>query len=212
VGDVIIFGERRFAMRLWLDPVQLASRRLTAGDVVNALREQNIQVAAGAIGSSPAASDQMFQISVRAEGRLIEASEFDNVVVKTGTDGALVRVRDVGRAELGAESYSSRLRFGGLEASGMGIRPLPGANAIEVFDAVRAELDRLRPGFPPGLDAQIAFDNARLDQRSPADAGRSHRPCRARDVPVPAELAQHRHSGRHDSGLAHRDVRVCEAV
>ena len=162
VGDVVIFGERRFAMRLWLDPVQLASRRLTAGDVVNALREQNIQVAAGAIGSSPASSDQMFQISVRAEGRLVEAAEFDNVVVKTGTDGALVRVRDVGRAELGAENYSSRLRFGGLEASGMGIRPLPGANAIEVFDAVRAELDRLRPGFPPGLDAQIAFDNVQI--------------------------------------------------
>jgi HAE1 family hydrophobic/amphiphilic exporter-1 len=162
VGDVIIFGERRFAMRLWLDPVQLASRALTAGDVVNALREQNIQVAAGSIGSSPAASDQMFQISVRAEGRLIEASEFGNVVVKAGADGALVRVRDVGRVELGAENYSSRLRFAGLEASGMGIRPLPGANAIEVFDAVRVELDRLRPGFPPGLDAQIAFDNVQI--------------------------------------------------
>jgi HAE1 family hydrophobic/amphiphilic exporter-1 len=162
VGDVIIFGERRFAMRLWLDPVQLASRALTAGDVVNALREQNIQVAAGSIGSSPAASDQMFQISVRAEGRLIEASEFGNVVVKAGADGALVRVRDVGRVELGAENYTSRLRFAGLEASGMGIRPLPGANAIEVFDAVRVELDRLRPGFPPGLDAQIAFDNVQI--------------------------------------------------
>jgi HAE1 family hydrophobic/amphiphilic exporter-1 len=162
VGDVIIFGERRFAMRLWLDPVQLASRALTAGDVVNALREQNIQVAAGSIGSSPASADQMFQISVRAEGRLIEASEFANVVVKAGAGGALVRVGDVGRVELGAENYSSRLRFAGLEASGMGIRPLPGANAIEVFDAVRAELDRLRPGFPPGLEAQIAFDNVQI--------------------------------------------------
>jgi HAE1 family hydrophobic/amphiphilic exporter-1 len=162
VGDVVIFGERRFAMRLWLDPVQLASRALTAGDVVGALREQNIQVAAGSIGSSPASADQMFQISVRAEGRLVEASEFANVVVKAGAGGALVRVGDVGRVELGAENYSSRLRFAGLEASGMGIRPLPGANAIEVFDAVRAELDRLRPGFPPGLEAQIAFDNVQI--------------------------------------------------
>jgi HAE1 family hydrophobic/amphiphilic exporter-1 len=162
VGDVLIFGERRFAMRFWLDPVQLASRRLTASDVVNALREQNVQVAAGSIGASPAADDQMFQISVRAEGRLVEAREFEDVIVKTGPDGALVRVGDVARVELGAENYSSRLRFGGVEASGVGIRPLPGANAIEVFDAVRAELDRLRPSFPPGLEAQIAFDNVQI--------------------------------------------------
>ncbi len=162
VGDVMIFGERRFAMRVWLDPVQLASRSLTAGDVVGALREQNIQVAAGSIGASPAAPDQTYQISVRAEGRLIEPSEFGNVVVKSGRDGALVRVRDVGRVELGAESYSSVLRFAGLEAAGIGIRPLPGANAIEVFDAIRAELDRLRPSFPPGLEAQIAFDNVQI--------------------------------------------------
>jgi HAE1 family hydrophobic/amphiphilic exporter-1 len=162
VGDVQIFGERRFAMRVWLDPVQLASRRLTAGDVVSALREQNIQVAAGSIGAAPSAPDQMYQLSVRAEGRLIEPAEFGNVVVKTGPDGALVRVRDVGRVELGAESYSSVLRFAGLEAAGIGIRPLPGANAIEVFDKIRAELERLRPTFPPGLEAQIAFDNVQI--------------------------------------------------
>ncbi len=162
VGDVLIFGERRFAMRLWLDPVQLASRQLTAGDVVGALREQNVQVAAGAVGASPGPADQMFQISVRAEGRLVEAAEFGNVIVKAGADGALVRVRDVGRVELGAENYSSRLRFAGLEAAGIGIRPLPGANAIEVFDEVQATLERLRPGFPPGLEAMIAFDNVQI--------------------------------------------------
>jgi HAE1 family hydrophobic/amphiphilic exporter-1 len=130
VGDVIIFGERRFAMRLWLDPVLLASRGLTPGDVVAALRDQNVQVAAGAVGASPAAADQMFQISVRAEGRLIEAEEFGNVIVKSGADGALVRVADVGRVELGAENYSSRLRFAGLEASGIGIRPLPSSGSV----------------------------------------------------------------------------------
>jgi HAE1 family hydrophobic/amphiphilic exporter-1 len=160
-------------MRFWLDPVQLASRGLTAGDVVNALREQNIQVAAGSIGASPAAEDQMYQISVRAEGRLIEAAEFENVVVKSGRDGALVRVRDVGRVELGAESYSSRLRFGGVEASGIGVRPLPGANAIEVFDAIRSELERLRPSFPPGLEAQIAFDNVQIVRDSIAEVLRT---------------------------------------
>ncbi len=92
VGNVIIFGERKFAMRLWLDPDKLAGRGLTAGDVVDALREQNVQVAAGAIGDEPASPEQMYQLSVRAAGRLTEPSQFENIVVKAGKDGALVRV------------------------------------------------------------------------------------------------------------------------
>jgi HAE1 family hydrophobic/amphiphilic exporter-1 len=104
VGNVIIFGERKFAMRLWLDPARLAARGLTAGDVVAALREQNVQVAAGSVGDSPASADQMFQVSVRVEGRLDGVAAFEDVVVKAGRDGALVRVRDVGRVELGAEN------------------------------------------------------------------------------------------------------------
>ena len=159
VGDVIVFGERKFAMRLWLDPTKLAGRNITAGDVVGALREQNIQVAAGALGDAPAATDQAYTISVRAMGRLSEAPQFDDVVVKAGKDGALVRVRDVGRVELGAETYSSNLRFLGLEAQGVGISLLPSANAIEVFQGVVAEMDRLKQNFPPGLEWQVAFDN-----------------------------------------------------
>ena len=166
VGNIIIFGERKFAMRLWLDPARLAGRGLTAADVVAALREQNLQIAAGSVGDSPAAADQMFQISVRAEGRLTEVAEFERVIVKTGRDGALVRVSDVGRVELGAENYTSRLRFGGVEASGIGIQPLPTANAIEVFDAIRVELERLRRNFPPGLEAAIAFDNVAVVRES----------------------------------------------
>jgi HAE1 family hydrophobic/amphiphilic exporter-1 len=142
-------------------PGQARALRLTASDVVAALREQNVQVAAGSVGDSPAAADQMYQLSVRAQGRLSEVAEFEQVIVKAGEDGALVRVTDVGRVELGAESYSSRLRFGGVEASGIGIQPLPSANAIEVFDAVRAELERLQRNFPPGLDV-IAFDNVQV--------------------------------------------------
>ncbi len=133
VGNVIIFGERRFAMRLWLDPSRLAGRGLTAGDVTNALREQNVQVAAGSVGAQPSSSDQMYQLSVRAAGRLVEVSEFEDIVVKAGKDGALVRVKDVGRVELGAEDYSSRLRFAGVEASGIGIQLLPSANALATF-------------------------------------------------------------------------------
>jgi HAE1 family hydrophobic/amphiphilic exporter-1 len=159
VANVIIFGERRFAMRLWLDPNRLAGRGLTASDVTSALREQNVQVAAGSVGAQPSSEDQMFQLSVRAAGRLTEVSEFEDIVVKAGQDGALVRVRDIGRVELGAEDYSSRLRFAGVEASGVGIMLLPTANALETFRGVQAEMDRLDDQFPPGLKWQLAFDN-----------------------------------------------------
>jgi hydrophobic/amphiphilic exporter-1 (mainly G- bacteria), HAE1 family len=166
VGDVIIFGERKFAMRIWLDPDKLAGRGITADDVVSALQEQNLQVAAGSIGSAPASPDQTFEISVRAQGRLSTPDQFENVVVKAGRDGALVRIKDVGRVELGAEDYSSILRFGGLQASGVGITLLPGANAIQVFQGVQTELQRLQQSFPPGLDAQIAFDNVSVVRES----------------------------------------------
>ncbi|HET9316279.1 MAG TPA: efflux RND transporter permease subunit, partial [Vicinamibacteria bacterium] len=131
VGNVVIFGERKYAMRLWLDPARLAARAVTAGDVVNALREQNLQVAAGALGDAPADQGQMYNLSIRTLGRLSEPSQFENVVVKAGKDGTLVRVRDVGRVELGAETYSSNLRFIGLEASGMGVQLRPTANALD---------------------------------------------------------------------------------
>jgi HAE1 family hydrophobic/amphiphilic exporter-1 len=166
VGDVLIFGERKFAMRLWLDPDRLAARNLTASDVVQALREQNVQVAAGSIGSSPAPEGQTFQLSVRAEGRLYDVGQFENVVVKAGSDGALVRVKDVGRAELGAENYTSRLRFAGVQASGMGITLLPSANALDTFQGVQQTLEQLREDFPPGLEAQIAFDNVGVVRES----------------------------------------------
>ncbi len=159
VGDVIVFGERKFAMRLWLDPSKLAGRNITAADVLGALREQNVQVAAGALGDAPSSSDQMFTLSVRAMGRLSEAAQFEDVVVKAGRDGALVRVKDVGRVELGAETYASNLRFLGLEAQGVGITLLPSANAIAVFEGVTAELARLEKNFPPGLEWRVAFDN-----------------------------------------------------
>ncbi len=159
VANVIIFGERRFAMRLWLDPNRLAGRGLTASDVTNALREQNVQVAAGSVGAEPSSEDQMYQLSVRAAGRLTEVREFEDIVVNAGQDGALVRVRDIGRVELGAEDYSSRLRFAGVEASGIGIMLLPTANALEVFRGVNAEMERIEGQFPPGLKWQLAFDN-----------------------------------------------------
>jgi hydrophobic/amphiphilic exporter-1 (mainly G- bacteria), HAE1 family len=158
VSSVQIFGERRFSMRIWLDPVRLASRQLTAADVVAALQEQNVQVAAGAVGLQPAPSGQAYQFSIRAMGRLVEPSEFEAIVLRSATDGSLVRLRDVGRAELGAESYGDFLRFDGKVAVGLGITQLPGANALDVARRVTAELARLSEGFPPGLRYHIAFD------------------------------------------------------
>jgi HAE1 family hydrophobic/amphiphilic exporter-1 len=158
VADVIIFGERRFSMRLWLDPVRMASRALTAGDVVNALQEQNVEVAAGQVGSQPSMPGQQFQISVRAVGRLSEASQFDDIILKSNTDGTLVRLRDVGHAELGAEDYGSFLDYNGHESVGLGVTQLSTANALDVHQRCLAELNRLAQRFPPGMKVEVAFD------------------------------------------------------
>src|SRR5581483_9077512 len=147
VGDVLIFGERKYAMRLWLDPDRLASRGITASDVVNALREQNVQIAAGQVGSQPSVPGQEFQISVRAVGRLVQPKEFESIILKRTADGSLVQVRDVGRAELGAESYGSNLSYNGYPAIGLGVLQLSNANALDVDKGVRAELERLSKQF-----------------------------------------------------------------
>jgi HAE1 family hydrophobic/amphiphilic exporter-1 len=166
VGDVRIFGERKYSMRLWLDPNRLASRGLASKDVVNALREQNLQVGAGGIGQQPAPDGQMYQIDLRAISRLADASQFEDIVLKTDADGTLVKLKDVGRAELGAENYSSFLRFRGNDAVGLGIYQLPGSNALDVAREVKAEMKRLAPTFPPGLKYQVAFDTTLYVQQS----------------------------------------------
>ena len=158
VADVVIFGARKYSMRLWLDPERMASRALTATDVVNALEEQNVEVAAGQVGQPPIQVGQQFQISVRAIGRLTEPSEFENIILKANADGTLVRLKDVGRAELGAEDYSSDLMFNGHDAVGFGITQLSSANALEVDRLAIAELDTLSKRFPPGMKYKNAFD------------------------------------------------------
>jgi hydrophobic/amphiphilic exporter-1 (mainly G- bacteria), HAE1 family len=169
VGEVDIFGERKYAMRLWLDPTRLAQRGLTATTVLNALNEQNVQVAAGQLGQPPSDQGQSYQISVRAIGRLSDAKEFENIVLKTGTDGTLVRVKDVGRAELGAEDYSSILRYNGHDAVGVAVTQLPGANALDVDRAAKEELLRLSKNFPPGLKFAVAFDTTEVISESIRD-------------------------------------------
>ncbi|MBZ5679557.1 MAG: multidrug efflux RND transporter permease subunit [Acidobacteriia bacterium] len=158
VADVFVFGERKYSMRLWLDPVRMAGRGLTAPDVVNALSEQNVEVAAGQVGQQPAKPGQQYQVSVRAVGRLSEPAQFENIILKTNGDGTLVRLKDVGRAELGAESYGSDLKFNGQDAVGIGVTQLSTANALDVDRRALAELDRLAKSFPPGMRYQLAFD------------------------------------------------------
>jgi HAE1 family hydrophobic/amphiphilic exporter-1 len=166
VSDAQIFGVRRYAMRLWLDPNRLASRNLTPQDVVDAVNEQNLQVGAGQIGTPPAPKDQMYQIDLRVVGRLTAVSEFNDLVIKTDTDGSLIRLKDIGRAELGAENYTSFLRFRGLDGVGIGIFPIPGSNALDIAKAVKAEMVQLAQSFPPKMKYQIAFDTTEFIQAS----------------------------------------------
>jgi HAE1 family hydrophobic/amphiphilic exporter-1 len=166
VGDVTIFGERRYAMRLWLDPNRLASRGLTTDEVATAIRQQNLQVGAGQLGQQPATAHQQFQIDLEAVSRLEAVSEFENITLATDDAGYLVKVRDVGTVELGAQDYSSFLRYSGQEAVGIGIFPVPGSNALEVAAAVKAEMQRLAQQFPPGVSYGIGFDTTEYVEAS----------------------------------------------
>ena len=158
VGDVLIFGERKYAMRLWIDPQKLAAYDLTADDVTSALQQQNIQVAAGAIGSEPAPANQPYELKVRVQGRLTTPAEFGNIVVKAGP-GYLVHVGDVGRVELGAEDYSTNLNFDNKTAVGLGVLQLQDANSLNMSSGVNAALAQLSKQFPAGVKYDVAYDS-----------------------------------------------------
>ncbi|MDR3723218.1 MAG: efflux RND transporter permease subunit [Terracidiphilus sp.] len=158
VGNVMIFGERKYAMRVWLDPERLAAHSLTATDVVSALTEQNVEIPAGQLGQPPSDQSQAFQIPVRVVGRLSSPQEFDNIIVKNSSNG-LVLLKDVGYSKVGAEDYSSQLRYTGHEAMGIGVQQLSNANGLEVDRQAKAALAELAKSFPPGLDYAIAFDS-----------------------------------------------------
>ncbi|MTF40542.1 efflux RND transporter permease subunit [Cyanobacterium aponinum AL20118] len=166
VADVTIFGERRYAMRLWLDPEKLSSRGLTTADVIQAVSAQNNQIGAGKIGAEPVPDGQEFQIDLRAVSQLTSAQEFENLLLKTDANGALVRFKDVGRVELGAEDYSSFLRYRRQSAVGLGIYQLTGSNALEVAKQVKTQIEELSKTFPPGLKYEIAFDTTLYVQES----------------------------------------------
>jgi HAE1 family hydrophobic/amphiphilic exporter-1 len=158
VSDTMIFGERKYAMRVWLDPVRMAARGLTATDVVNALVEQNVEIPAGQLGQPPSGSTQAFQVPVRVVGRLTSPEEFDNIIVKNSSNG-LVLLKEIGHSEVGAEDYSSSLTFSGHVAQGIGVLQLSNANALDVDRRAKAALAELAKSFPPGLEYAVAFDS-----------------------------------------------------
>ncbi len=158
VGDIIVFGARDYSMRVWLDPEQVAARNMTASDVVRALREQNVQVAAGVVGQPPTPGGVEFQYTVTTQGRLMEAEQFGDIVIKTGSDGAVTRLKDVARIELGAKDYASSLRLDGQPTVGLAVFQLPGSNALDTKEAVEKAMKNLQTRFPEGLEYDIVYD------------------------------------------------------
>ena len=159
VGDVRVFGSD-FGMRIWLKPDRMASLGITASDVAAAIREQNVQVPAGQVGQPPATRGQSFQYSLRVKGRLEQVDEFADIIVGSKSDGSFVRIRDIGRVELGARSYSNISTLNGSPAAAVSIALVPGANALETARLLKAELARTARSFPRGLDYRIVYDSS----------------------------------------------------
>ena len=158
VGDALLFGGGDYAMRIWLDPDRVTARGLTAGDVLRAVREQNVQVSAGQLGAEPMPNGSDFLLPINARGRLETVEEFEDIVLKTGTDGEVVRLRDVARVELAAGDYTLRARLNGMNAAAIGIFQAPEANALEVRDAVTAKMAEIRERLPEGVDITSVYD------------------------------------------------------
>jgi len=164
VGDINIFGSSNYGMRIWLDPEKLKARNLTTLDVLNAIQEQNVQVAAGQIGQPPAGAHQEFQYTVRTLGRLADPNQFAEIILKSepaqreGSSARLTRVKDVARVELGGQTYDQWCDVGGKPAAGIAVYQLPGANALDVASRVRAAMDELKASFPEGMEYSIPFN------------------------------------------------------
>ncbi|RRH86098.1 multidrug efflux RND transporter permease subunit [Variovorax beijingensis] len=158
VGQVQIFGGGDYSMRVWLDPQKVAQRGLSASDVVAAIRGQNVQAAAGVVGASPGLAGVDMQLSINAQGRLQSEEEFGDIIVKSGTDGAVTRLRDIGRLEMGAADYSLRSLLNNDPAVGMGVFQAPGSNALDISSNVRKTMAELNKNMPEGLEYRIAYD------------------------------------------------------
>lgn len=166
VGQVNIFGQQQYAMRVWLDPNALASRGLTVSDVTNAVQAQNVVVGGGAIGQEPAPKGQQFQIPLKLQGMFRSVTEAENIVVKVASDGTQIKLKDVGRVELGAQSYTSAAKINGKPGVALSLYQLPGSNALEVANQVAAKMKELEQSFPPGLKTDLVYDTVGFIQES----------------------------------------------
>ncbi len=166
VGDIAIFGARDYSMRLWLNPEKIAARNLTASDVISAIRDQNIQVAAGVVGQQPSKNNTDFQYTITTLGRLMEANQFADIVIKKGQNGQVTYLKDVARIELGAKDYNSGLFLDGEPSVGLAIFQLPGSNALDTKKAVVDAMLKLKPHFPEGLDYKMVYDTVVFVQQS----------------------------------------------
>jgi len=164
MGDVQVFGGGDYSMRVWLDPQKLAARNITAGDVVTAIREQNVQVAAGQLGAPP--SNTEFQIALNTAGRLTDEQQFRDIIIKTGDDGQIVRLGDVARVELGAQAYGIRSFLDNKPSLAIPVFQSPGANALELSNAVRKTMEELKKNFPEGMDYGILYDPTQFVRQS----------------------------------------------
>ena len=167
VSQVRIFGQRQYAMRIWLNPIKLAGEGLAASDVVSALQEQNVEVAAGSVGAAPSSPNQKYTYAIDALTQLSDPSQFANIILRANPNGGFTRLGDVARVELGAQDYSTDLRFdGNSQVVGMGVLQYPDANALQVSDAVRQKLDQLSANFPAGINYEVAFDTTAFVRES----------------------------------------------
>jgi len=158
IGDVMIFPPSDYSMRIWLDPQQLKSRHITTQDVLDAVREQNIQVAAGQIGQPPVPEGQNFQYAINVLGRLSDIEQFENIIIKTGEGGSVTYLKDVARINLGGKSYDISSTLSGAPSASIAIYQLPGANALDVAEQVEAKMEELREHFPQGLEYKVSYD------------------------------------------------------
>ncbi|MEX1828273.1 efflux RND transporter permease subunit [Luteibacter sp. CQ10] len=158
VGDVQLFGAGEYSMRIWMNPEKLAIRNLTTGDVVKAIREQNIEVAAGALNAPPGRNDNAFQVNINTRGRLVTEDDFLNIIVRSDPTGSVTHLRDVARVELGSNNYALRSLLNNKEAVAIPIFQRPGSNAIAISDEVRKEMAELKKDFPQGVDYSIVYD------------------------------------------------------
>ncbi|MDF1808765.1 MAG: multidrug efflux RND transporter permease subunit [Phycisphaerales bacterium] len=166
VGDVGIFGAAEYSMRIWLDHDKLLVRNATAGDVLSAIRQQNVQVAAGKIGEPPAELDTAFQYTVTTKGRLSDPEEFANIAIRTDEDGRVLRVGDIARVELGAQMYAISSKTNGKPAAVLILYQLPGANLIDISDGVQETISNMRANIPQGMDVQIVYDASNVVRAS----------------------------------------------